>query len=89
MLSIDPRPSLSSAAAPEAYPIFLSASLISVEGDIKPCIVALSCVVTSAVPPVTPVSVAIAPKSSSWLTFRVDASGITAPILEASSGKLV
>ena len=84
---IEPRPSLSRAAAPEEYPIFFKALDISLDGDIKPCMVALSCVVTSLVEPVTPVSVAIAPNSSSWLTFKVLARGTTAPMLAASSGK--
>lgn len=60
---------------------------MAVVGCIKPCIVALSCVDTSAVPPVTPVKVAIAPNNSSSETFIVAHSGITFPMLEASSGK--
>ena len=59
------------------------------DGDKNPCMVAFNCVVTSAVDPVTPVRVAMAPKSCSCSTPRVLASGITLPMLAASSGKEV
>ena len=83
------RPSCSNAAAPDSYPSCFNVFAISLDGDRKPCIVAFNCVVTSDVLPVTPVSVAIAPKSSSSLTFRVDANGTTCPMDDASSGKVV
>jgi len=59
------------------------------DGDRKPCIVAFSWVTTSAVDPVTPVRVAMAPKSCSCSTPNVLASGITFPMAAASSGKVV
>ena len=51
--------------------------------------VAFSWVTTSAVDPVTPVRVAMAPKSCSCSTPSVLARGITLPMPAASSGKEV
>ena len=51
--------------------------------------VAFNWVTTSAVDPVTPVRVAMAPKSCSCSSPRVPASGITFPMEAASSGKEV
>ena len=59
------------------------------DGVRNACIVFFNCVVTFDVDPVTPVRVAIAPKSCSCSTPRVLASGITSPRLAASSGKEV
>ena len=59
------------------------------DGDKKPCMVAFNWVTTSDVDPVTPVRVAIAPKSCSCSTPRVLARGITFPMAAASSGKEV
>ena len=80
------NPLLSKRALPFAYPSFSSDAVISLEGDKKPCMVAFSCVVTSAVLPVTPVSVAIAPNKSSCFRLNVAARGITLPTDDASSG---
>ena len=83
------NPSLSSISLPLAYPNFSSDFCIAVDGDRNACMVAFNCVATSDVLPVMPVRVVIAPNKSSCFAPSVEARGITCPIEEASSGKLV
>ena len=59
------------------------------DGERNACIVAFICVTTSAVEPVTPVSVAMAPHSCSCSSPRVLARGMTLPMPAANSGKEV
>ena len=79
-------PSDSNAAFTFAYPSDFNAFVIPSVGLIKPDMTAFICVDTSAVLPVTPVSVANAPYSSSCSTPSAEASGTTFPIELASSG---